>query len=62
MLSISGAICLPAFFEDRFAPASVAMQQLAEVTASPSLALIQKCADALEGLRLLEVPILHDAD
>ena len=62
LLSLSGAVCLPAFFEDGLAPASRTMLQLSEITAVPSLAFVQRCSEACEGLKLFATPLDHSMD
>jgi hypothetical protein len=62
LLSLAGYLCTPSFLEDEHAPASRAMLTLAEVTMVPSLALLARCADALDSLRMFAVPLSDTKD
>ena len=62
LLSVAGVVCLPAFIEDPTTPASRAILGLAEVTVVPSLAFVNKCADACSSLGILTVPLYHYTD
>jgi hypothetical protein len=54
-LSIAGLVGLPAFLERLGDPATIAMEQLDEVTMTPSLAFLDRCADCCASLALFDV-------
>jgi hypothetical protein len=62
LLSLAGYLCIPSFFEDEYALASRAMLNLGEVTMVPSLALLDRCADALDSLKMFSVPLSDTKD
>ena len=55
LLSVAGALCLPAYLEDESTPASQTILALAEITALPTLSFLDRCADTCSSLGLFAV-------
>jgi hypothetical protein len=62
LLSIAGCLCLAVFAEDVNRPVARALLALADLLAVPTLALLNRCADACDMLRLFSVPLLERQD
>ena len=62
VLTLAGAICLPTFFEDLSLGWAGTMLCLQEITMVPSMALLNRCADACDSLKLFAVPISTESD
>ena len=62
LLTIAGAVCLPAFINDPADPAMKVILALREITAVPSLAFVARCADACDSLGLFDIPQRHAMD
>ena len=61
-LSIAGEACRPAHFGAAPSPAIQAMLDLSEITATFTLSFVERCCDALEGLKVFDVPLRHTSD
>ena len=57
LLVIAGVVCLPGHVDDLATPAAKTILDLAEVTAIPSLAFVERCADTCDSLGLFSVPL-----
>jgi hypothetical protein len=62
LLALAGVICLPAFVEDITQAWARTMMQLKEITVLPDLALLNRCADACDSLKLFNVPVESTID
>ena len=62
LLALAGVVCLPAHLEDSSTPASQTILGLSEITAIPTLAYLNRCADTCSSLGLFTVPLTHTED